>query len=335
MANNKNLSNARNLKKDEFYTQLYDIEKQVYNYGVVMGHFKDKTILLPCDESEHTNFYNHFMMCHEEYGWKKLIAVGYRTNRPAEVHIVEVTEDGMKEENKVLIGNGDFRNAETEKYFDECDVVLTNPPFSLFREFVALLMEKNKKFLIIGNQNAITYKEIFPYIKENKLGLGHSIHSGDREFQIPNDYPLNAAGYREDECGRKFIRVKGVRWYTNMKYTKIRQLYNSGIDFEYGNKMGWYQKYDNYDAINVNKTCQIPMNYDGIMGVPITFLDKYNPDQFEIIGLFNGYSEPNYEKGFICGEKMQYVNKGKILYTTGPVIDGINKYARILIKAKR
>ena len=144
--NNSNLRNADSAKKDEFYTQLYDIENEIFRYGVDMGHFKNKVILLPCDESEHTNFYKHFMMMREEYGWKKLISVGYRTNRPAEVHIVEVTEDGMTEENKVLIGNGDFRNAETQKFFDECDVVVTNPPFSLFREFVALLMEKNKKF---------------------------------------------------------------------------------------------------------------------------------------------------------------------------------------------
>ena len=176
----------------------------------------------------------------EEYGWKKLIAVGYRENHPAEAHVIIVGKDGMQEKNEPLKGNGDFRNEETLKLFDECDVVVTNPPFSLFREFVTMLMAKNKKFLIIGNQNAITYKEIFPYIKHNKLWLGHSIHSGDREFKVPNNYPLDAAGYREDEQGNKFIRVKGVRWFTNMKYTKVQHEYNTGIDFEHGSKMGWY-----------------------------------------------------------------------------------------------
>ena len=302
MAKNKNLHNASNAKKDEFYTQLADIEKEVFRYGVDMEHFKGKTILLPCGESEQSNFYKHFMMNRDEYGWKKLISVGYRENRPAEVHIIEVTESCMSERNEVLIGNGDFRNAETQSYFDECDVVVTNPPFPLFREFVDLLIKKNKKFIIIGNQNAITYKEIFPLIKQNKLWLGHSIHSGDREFEVPSDYPLYAAGYREDQFGRKFIRVKGVRWFTNMKYNKVPFKYNTGIDFEHGSKMGWYQKYDNYDAINVNKTCQIPMDYDGVMGVPITFIDKYNPEQFEIVKFRKGDDE----KDLRIGEKQPY-----------------------------
>lgn len=314
MAKNKNLSNARNAKKDEFYTQLADIEKQIFRYGMDMEHFKGKTILLPCDESEHTNFYKHFMMNRDEYGWKKLISVGYRENRPAEVHIIEVTESCMSERNEVLIGNGDFRNAETQSYFDECDVVVTNPPFSLFREFVDLLIKKNKKFLIIGNQNAISYKQIFPLIKQNKLWLGHSIHSGDREFEVPSDYPLDAVGYRKDQFGRKFIRIKGVRWFTNMEYTKRLNEYNTGIDFEHGSKMGWYQKYDDYDAININKSCQIPMDYDGIMGVPITFLDKHNPQQFDIIGI-DRYVENGTGKRFH--------------------INGKEVYARLLIRKKK
>lgn len=312
MAKNKNLYNAKSAKKDDFYTQLYDIEKEVYNYGVVMGHFKNKTILLPCDESEHTNFYKHFMMMREEYGWKKLISVGYRTNRPAEVHIVEVTEDGMREENKVLIGNGDFRNAETQKLFDECDVVVTNPPFSLFREFVALLMEKNKKFLIIGNQNAITCKEIFPLIKDNKLWFGYGFNKV-MWFKVAEGYEYSRV---EIENGNeiKLGKVPATCWFTNMEIPKRKVILNTGIDFEYGNKMGWYQKFDDYDAINVVKTCQIPMDYDGVMGVPITFLDKYNPDQFELIAL------DRYVEG----------GTGKRFHLNGKEV-----YARILIKAKR
>jgi hypothetical protein len=309
MAKNKNLNNARNLKNDEFYTQLHYIEKEAYNYGIVMGHFKDKTILLPCDESEHTNFYKHFMMNREEYGWKKLISVGYRENRPAEVHIVEVTEDGMREENKLLIGNGDFRNAETQKFFDECDVVVTNPPFSLLREFVAMLVKKNKKFLIVSILNAVKYKEIFPLIRANKLWLGMTCNSEDMVFGVPEGTEINPKDkLKAEKLGYvgNYTRLGNACWFTNMRIKKREVKLNTGIDFEYGTKIGWYQKYDNYDAINVNRTEQIPMDYDGIMGVPISFLDKYNPDQFEIIDLL-----------------------------LIPSINGVKKFTRILIKAKR
>ena len=309
MANNKNLSNARNQKNDEFYTQLHYIEKELYNYGVVMGHFKDKTILLPCDESEHTNFFKHFMIMREEYGWKKLISVGYRTNRPAEIHTVKVTENEMIEENKVLIGNGDFRNAETEKYFDECDVVVTNPPFSLFREFVDLLMKKGKKFLIIGSQNAITYKEIFPLIMANKIWMGVTCNTEDMVFSVPKGTEINPKDkLKAEKLGYvgNYTRLGNACWFTNMHIKKREVKLNTGIDFEYGNKMGWYQKYDNYDAINVNRTSQIPMDYDGVMGVPISFLDKHNPDQFEILGIGNNAR--------VIGEGCKTIINGKAVY---------------------
>lgn len=334
--NNSNLRKADGAKKDEFYTQLADIEKQVFRYGVDMGHFKDKVILLPCDESQHTNFYKHFMMNREEYGWKKLIAVGYRNNHPAEAHVIVVGKNGMQEKNEPLKGNGDFRNKETLKFFDECDVVVTNPPFSLFREFVSLLIQKNKKFLIIGNQNAITYKEIFPLIKQNKLWFGYSFNK-TMEFKVIDDYD-HYTRIDYDEKGKKIKigKVPAICWFTNMHIKKREVKLNTSIDFEHGMKMGWYQKYDNYDAINVNKTCQIPIDYDGVMGVPITFLDKYNPEQFEIIGLFNRYSECDYENGFICGNKAEYVEKdNKVLRSAGPVVNRKAMYARILIKAKR
>lgn len=310
-AKNKNLHKAKNAKKDQFYTQLYDIEKQVFRYGVDMGHFKDKVILLPCDESQHTNFYKHFMEKREEYGWKKLIAVGYRENHPAEAHIIVVRKDGMQEKNEPLKGNGDFRNEETQKLFDECDVVVTNPPFSLFREFVDLLMKKDKKFLIIGNQNAITYKEIFPLIKQNKLWLGYGFAGGNAYFGLPEDADVSvySKGVYNPETHQ--VKFRNCVWFTNMHITKRDYIYNTGIDFEHGSKMGWYQKYDNYDAINVNKTCQIPMDYNGVIGVPISFLDKYNPKQFEIVKFRKGDDE----KDLRIGEKQPYF--------------------RILIKAKR
>jgi hypothetical protein len=187
---------------------------------------------------------------------------------------------------------GDFRSPECIVFLKEADIVVTNPPFSLFREYVAQLVEYGKKFLIIGNVQAITYKEVFPLIKANKLWMGVTIHSGDREFRVPDHYPLNAAGWRVDEKGIKYIRVKGVRWFTNLdhgrrhdklplmtmadnlKFSKHKEIKGKAV----------YDRYDNYDAIEVPFTDAIPSDYEGVMGVPITFLDKYNPDQFEILG---------------------------------------------------
>ena len=179
---------------------------------------------------------------------------------------------------KKLKGNGDFRSEECITYLKQADIVVTNPPFSLFREYIAQLMKYKRDFLVIGNINAITYKEIFPLIKNNKLWLGASIHSGDRKFYVPDDYPLRAAGCGIDQNGRKYIRVKGVRWFTNLDYNKRHEeliLYKKYTPEE-------YPKYDNYNAINVDKTADIPCDYFENMGVPITYLDKHNPEQFEI-----------------------------------------------------
>ena len=193
---------------------------------------------------------------------------------------------------------GDFRSSECVAFLKQADIVVTNPPFSLFREYVAQLVEYGKKFLIIGNQNAATFKEIFPLIKANKLWLGVTIHSGDREFRIPDHYPLTAAGSRVDENGAKYIRVKGVRWYTNLDHGRRHQkleLMTMAANLRYSKhneiRGKAYERYDNYDAIEVPFTDAIPSDYDGVMGVPITFLDKYNPDQFEIVGgSTDGYS---------------------------------------------
>ena len=183
---------------------------------------------------------------------------------------------------------GDFRSDMSIELLQQADIVVTNPPFSLFREYVAQLMQYRKKFLIIGNMNAIAYKEIFPLLKQNLVWLGPSISSGDRPFHVPDDYPLKAAGCGIDEHGRKYIRVKGVRWFTNIDYAKRHQMLPLDLDFTYAGHEDAYPKYDNYDAINVDKVSQIPCDYMGVMGVPITFLDKYCPEQFEIIKFRHG-----------------------------------------------
>jgi len=249
--------------------------------------------------------------------------------------IPELNEIGIKE----LKGDGDFRSEECIELLKQADIVVTNPPFSLFREYVAQLMEYKKKFVIIGSLNAITYKVFFKLIKENKVWLGHSIHSGDREFGVPDDYPLNAAGCRIDENGKKYIRVKGVRWFTNLDYKERHE------DFilikTYKGHEEDYPKYDNYDAINVDVTKDIPADYNGAMGVPITFLDKYNPEQFEIIGL--GISNSGLEVGVKPYKKehkkyRKEIQKrgavdGDLYMITNGVVDV--PYARILIKNKK
>lgn len=314
---NARLSKAKNAKNDEFYTQLVDIENELRHYK---KHFKNKTVFCNCDDPYESNFVKYFAMNFNALGLKKLIATCYATSpvmytqlnlfgeeeessvidggkKPYVIEITEVTDkngDGAvdltdfelilkKNKPKILKGDGDFRSEECIEFLKEADIVVTNPPFSLFREYIAQLMAYEKKFIIIGNQNAVTYKEVFPLIKENKMWFGVSIHSGDREFRVPDNYPLQSAGYRVDETGTKFIRVKGIRWFTNLDYPQRHEtliLYRNYTEDE-------YPTYDNYNAINVNKTAEIPCDYDGAMGVPITFLDKYNPEQFEIVGASN------------------------------------------------
>lgn len=198
-----------------------------------------------------------------------------KAQRNTSQNLFEIFED------KDLGNAGDFRSQDCIELLKQSDIVVTNPPFSLFREYVAQLVEYNKKFVIIGNVNAISYKEIFKLIKDNKLWLGASIKSGDREFGVPKHYPLEASGIRVDDKGNKFIRVKGVRWFVNLDYPKRHEILET--IHSYAKTPEKYPKYDNYDAINVDKTNEIPMDYEGIMGVPITFLDKHNPKQFEIL----------------------------------------------------
>lgn len=318
MADNKGLHKASRNKKDEFYTQISDIEKELKNYR---AQLKDKIIFCNCDDPEYSNFWKYFELNFEFLKIKKLIATHYQEEVPSYKLELVRTADGIKKIKTTLTENGDFRSQECIEILKEADIVVTNPPFSLFREYVAQLIEYNKQFIIIGNVNAITYKEIFSLIKNNKIWLGQSIHSGDREFQVPNDYPLDASGYRIDENGNRFIRVKGVRWYTNMDY---KERHEEFISYKIYNE-DEFPKYDNYDAINIGKTKEIPIDYDGVMGVPITFMDKYNPDQFEVLGLS---ASARYNKEIVGipfrGEK-----------DARPLLNGKNTYARIFIKRKQ
>lgn len=290
MASNTGLGAAKKAKKDEFYTQRVDIENELHHYA---EHFRDKVVYCNCDDPVSSEFWRFFVRNFKPWGLKKLMATHYEPDEKNYSYSLEICEDtngdGRIDVNdeptiKQLPCNGDFRSAACIELLQEADIIVTNPPFSLFREYVAQLMEYGKKFIIIGSLNAITYKEFFPLIKENKVWMGISIHSGDREFAVPDDYPLQAAGWRVDENGQKYIRVKGVRWWTNLDYKERHTPLDLRGNYYYGNEEQ-YPRYDNYDAIEVSKTGDIPCDYDGVMGVPITFLDKYCPEQFEILGM--------------------------------------------------
>lgn len=359
MAGNKDLNKAAMAKKDEFYTQLTDIEKEMRHYK---AFFKDKVVFCNCDDPYESNFFKYFAINFNALGLKKLIATCYATSpivytqlsmfgdevvigkepskkKPYCIEITEVTDvngDGRidladveillrSEKNalKLLKGDGDFRSDECIELLKQADVVVTNPPFSLFREFIAQLIQYEKHFIIIGNMNAIHYKEVFPLIKDNRLWIGPSIHSGDRMFHVPDDYPLNAAGCGVDENGRKFIRVKGIRWFTNVD---IEQRHENLILYKtYSPEV--YPKYTNYDAINVDSVSDIPCDYFGDIGVPDSFLDQYNPDQFEIIGLGCG------DLAKQIGIQKNYRGRTDLAY----VKDGKDKcpYSRIIIRRKQ
>ncbi len=352
-ASNRNLRQAKKAKKDEFYTQLVDIENELKHYK---DHFRGKIVYCNCDDPYESNFFKYFAANFKALGLKQLITTSYSGSPIAGTQLPLFEIEGLKpsqpkdaEAYKVIInevpdfnhdgaisledverllridanvceplqGDGDFRSPECVELLKQADIVVTNPPFSLFREYVTQLVEYDKKFLIIGNINAVTYKEVFRLIKENKIWLGISIHSGDREFRVPDDYPLNAAGYRVDKDGNKYIRVKGVRWFTNLDYKERHEelvLYKKYNPEE-------HPKYDNYDAIEVSKTADIPMDYEGVMGVPITFLDKYNPDQFEIIDI-NPHFFSVVEQGLPKPSQLKISGRK-------------DPYARVLIKNKK
>ena len=322
---NSGLSAAKNAKNDEFYTQYADIEKEMNSYlDFDKDVFKGKTILLPCDDPEWSNFTKYFAQNFEKFGLQKLISTSYAAeSKPKDItyqptlfetespnfdqtktlskgKIFTLTRDrnGDKRVNfqdlewEYLKGDGDFRSDEISKLRDQADIVITNPPFSLFREFLDWIVQGNKKFVIIGNMNAITYKEPFSLIKADKMWLGPSISSGDREFRVPENYPIAAAGWRIDEQGQKYIRVKGVRWFTNLDHGRRHQplpLMSERDNIRFSKhkeiKDVGYVKYENYDALEIPFTDSIPSDYAGVMGVPLSFLDKYSPDQFEIVGM--------------------------------------------------
>lgn len=379
-SHNHDLHTANKAKKDEFYTQLTDIEKEMRYYR---KHFKGKTVLCNCDDPFESNFFKYFVLNFNRLELKKLIATCYATSpiagqqlslfdvvggdeeqrskpyKAVVTKVYDVTGDGgvdmfdvaelfKNHENELteLEGNGDFRSEECLALLDETDIVVTNPPFSLFREYMAMLMKHEKKFIIIGNVNAITYKEFFPLIRDNRVWIGASIHSGDRKFYVPDDYPLNASGCGIDEDGRRYIRVKGVRWYTNLD---IKQRHEELILVKkYVGHEDEYPIYDNYDAINVDKVKDIPYDYTGVMGVPITFLDKYNPDQFELVAFRKGTDgkdlaytrererESARTSGFSLDE-WETLNPSLtllpgVIKNAEGAIDGRRTYARILIR---
>jgi hypothetical protein len=374
---NESLSKAKEAKNDEFYTQYHDIEKEIsayleYNPDV----FRGKTVLLPCDDPEWSNFTKYFAQNFENFGLKRLISTSYapeskrykfgyvptlfETEAPhfdadkskthGKIFVLDhdVTGDGRIDVEdlqwKYLEGDGDFRSKEICQLRDQADFIITNPPFSLFREFLAWIVEADKQFVIIGNMNAVTYKEVFPLIKENKMWYGCSISSGDREFGVPEEYPLTAAGWRIDENGKKYIRVKGVRWFTNLDHGRRHQelpLMTMADNLKFSRHKeirgrDSYEHYDNYDAIEVPFTDAIPSDYEGNMGVPISFLDKYCPEQFDIIGMAKrGAGDPALKSRVYT--KADYPNYSDLNATPVIIINGQpkNTYPRILIRKKQ
>lgn len=328
-AKNQNLNQAKTNKKDEFYTQLSDIERELKYYK---QHFKNKVVYCNCDDPRVSNFFHFFSYNFEKLGLKKLIATCYKNqnmdlfsqNDSEQAIYLEYTGDkngnNVPDPNeigiKTLKGDGDFRSKECIELLKQADIVVTNPPFSLFRDYVAQLIEYDKKFVIVGHQNAITYKEIFPLIKDNKLWLGYGFKGGAGHF-INEHYEDYATATDRKEG---MIRVSGVHWFTNLEINKRHEdliLYKKYTPEE-------YPKYDNYDAIEVSKTKDIPLDYSGAMGVPITFMDKYNPEQFEILGATESEG-----KGFSNG---LWDEKSKIAQ---PVINQNRVYKRIFIKNKK
>ncbi len=396
---NSNLTNAKNAKNDEFYTQYHDIEKEITAYlEYDPDVFRGKTILLPCDDPEWSNFTKFFAQNFVRFGLKKIISTSYapesknyksiyqptlfevndpqfdeyKTVKNGKIFILDHDKsgDGRVDVNDLewhyLQGDGDFRSAEIIKLRDEADIIITNPPFSMFREFLAWIIEAGKEFLIIGNMNAITYKEVFPLIKENIIWLGATGNSNDMVFGVPKGAEvaekdrLKAArlGYVGD-----YTRLGNSCWFSSLDHGRRHQpikLMSMKDNLKYNKKLKGkelYDHYDNYDAIEVPFTDAIPSDYEGVMGVPISFLDKYNPEQFEIVGLTSGRDE------FECRPSKKYINplqhnpNGSIIngskantratlkYNGGPLeiyytADNANTplsivYARILIKHKK
>lgn len=343
----RNIDKAKEAKKDEFYTQLEDINNELKHYR---EHFRGKTVLCNCDDPRISNFFTYFAYNFEFHGLKKLMTTCYKNqnmdlfSQNESEQAVYLVYEGDKNGDHIptadeigvhpLKGDGDFRSQECIELLKEADIVVTNPPFSLFREYLAQLIEYDKKFLILGNQNAITYKEIFPLIQNNKMWLGSALSYA--AFKVPNYYEEKSTRFWVDENGQKWRSMGNICWFTNLDIKKRHE--NLILYKNYSQEL--YPHYINYDAIEVSKTDFIPADYDGIMGVPITFMDKYNPEQFEIIGIGNGG-----ELGVECGVSANLTQsqcealfnedksfrRGKLCYrdSNGKLI---GCYARILIR---
>ena len=316
MTKNNNLHTAKATKNDEFYTQLEDIENELKYYK---DYFKGKVVYCNCDgflNKEKSNFFMYFSLNYEFLGLKGLICTKYNPNGKGKKYEYygDLNGNNYPDEEEIctseLEGDGDFRSEECIELLKKCDIVCTNPPFSLFRQYVAQLFEYNKDFLIIGNVNAISYKEVFPLIKENKMWLGVSSFNKGMYFGVPDDYTYaDTYKFDRERNGKKVMRVSSICWFTNLDHKKRHEelvLYKKYNEEE-------YPKYDNYDAIEVSKVTDIPMDYEGIMGVPITFLDKYCPEQFEIVGQMMTTKVTEFNFGY-------------------PYIDGKKTFARLLIK---
>ncbi|MCX8959059.1 type II toxin-antitoxin system RelB/DinJ family antitoxin [Erwinia psidii] len=350
---NATLNHAFIVKKDEFYTQYEDVHREMVKHR---EQLKGKTILCNCDDPFESAFFRFFVLNFDKLGLAGLTSTCYAGSPIAgreyplegvtgayKAVVTEVPDEPLERPDgsldleplfampgnalEHLAGDGDFRSNECEALLKEADIVATNPPFSLFREYISLLVRHEKDFIILGNMNAITYKEVFPLFCDNKVWYGESIRSGDRKFHVPDSYPLNAAGCGTDEEGRRFIRVKGVRWFTNLDTSKRHEPLELTCRYTPDD----YPRYENYDAIDVGRTQSIPVDYDGIMGVPITFLDKYSPDQFEIIMLANGNARTNVSPKILTevGYRQHSEDRGGV-----GIINGRRVYARILIRRK-
>ena len=313
MAKNNNLHNAKRAKNDEFYTTTATVELELNHYK---EHFRGKVVYCNCNDPIESEFTRYFAYKFEDWGLKKLISTGYKESGHGVMYVYEGDKNGNlvpdRSEWKIteLQGNGDFKSEECVELLKQADIVVSNPPFSLFREYVAQLIEYGKEFLIIGNKNAITYKEIFPLIKENKLWLGISFPN---EFILPN--------------GEITKTVSGLcRWFTNLTHDKR----NKPLDLVQKYDPRYYPKFDNYDCIECPKVMDIPVNYDAVIAVPITFLDKYCPNQFRIIGIACGNSWANYK------DILKLLNfNPNMKYGGGlgsPILNGKATYARILIQ---
>jgi hypothetical protein len=368
---NKNLRAASSAKNDEFYTQYSDIEKEMNAYlDLNIDVFRDKTILLPCDDPEWSNFTKYFAQNFDRLGLKRLISTSFAPNsKPVEIDyqptlfevedskfdksktrsngkIFTLTKDTNKDgvvnfkdiEWKYLEGDGDFRSSEIKKIRDESDIIITNPPFSLFREFLGWVLEGKKDFVLIGNMNAITYKELFPLIKENQMWLGATNFNEGMYFFVPEGFQYKETyKFERQKDGRQVNRVPGVCWFTTLDHGRRHQPIplmseEDNINFSKRKEIQGvgYRKYDNFDAVEVPWVDGIPSDFEGYMGVPITFLGKYSPEQFEIIAPFNA----GIQGEALGAEKVEIQVNGKPTIWNGPTVGGVAKYYRIIIRHK-